>query len=80
MVTEMRDIAVLCVTSNVDEANDFLNLGWKVLDTSSGYFFEENLEYRELEKVSTFSYSLGWFGDKADVQYPESYLARTAPF
>ncbi len=77
MTTDLHDISVICETFRADEVNAFLALGWKVLETSSGYFLEENLEYREPEKVGRFTYSLGWFGAEGDAQYPKSYTART---
>lgn len=77
---ELNSISAICETTLYAEANDFLALGWKVLETCSAFTYEMNLEYREIEKVSEFRYSLGWFGDVNDLEYPDSYLSRTSPF
>jgi hypothetical protein len=76
----LQNISVVCDVRRVEDVNDFLELGWKVLQVTSGYAYEENLEFKEIEKVSYTEYSLGWFGDRTEVQYPATYIEEKAPF
>lgn len=80
LIADLQNISVVCDACKSHEVNDFLDLGWKVLQVTSGYSYEENLEFRKVEKVSYTKYNLGWFGDKKEVQYPNGYIKRTAPF
>lgn len=79
-IADLQNISVVCDAYKDNEVNDFLDLGWKVLQVTSGYTYEENIEFRQVEKVSYTKYSLGWFGDKEEVKYPDAYHQRTAPF
>ncbi|MBO7925489.1 hypothetical protein J5X91_04280 [Pseudoalteromonas sp. K222D] len=76
----MHDISVVAETNDCNEANEFLKLGWKLLQTSSGYFFEEDIEFRKVQQKCYTLYSLGWVNSSAEAEYPESYLRLTGPF
>ena len=69
----LQDVSVVVDTNESDEVNAFLDLGWKILQTTSGFYYEECIEYKKTMQTGYIKYSLGWFGNKEEVKYPDSY-------
>lgn len=76
----LQGITVVCESNESDEVNAFLGLGWRMLQTSAGFYYEECIQYHKIMQTGYITYSLGWFGNKEEVKYPDSYIRRTAPF
>lgn len=75
----LSTVSAICEVENSKFVNDFLDLGWKLIDTNNRFRYEYNPEVQEDEKVNFTCYILGWFGSK-EVKYPDAFIANTSPF
>ena len=67
-----KDISIVYESSYVSEVNTYLDLGWKLLNTSSGYSYIDDPDPECMtEKRGYVLYSLAWLGDKESAQFPE---------
>lgn len=71
---DLSTVSIVCEVENYDHVNEFLDLGWKLINTNNRFKDDRNYDTGKYEKVDYTCYVLGWFGVKGDAKYPANFL------